>query len=443
MTIEMESDNQNRTEGSVVPSALDRLVDTGFVGRTARRYGIPDLKDQALVNNVIAASSRVRFEDLPENTFPAGIPGKLIEAATRIETVIQSTKLNSKQAEFAHGLEDNLLGAAYFVSEFPNKVKDYLPGKGHLAVKVASAFLVLQLGLSACSGPKNGSTPVDFTQVSSPMVETYTPTSEPTLLKVTLTPAVTATDEATVTPENANYIPFSEMTDVTDCDKNVIRTDTWADYDSDVQKLLQDAKDTMPTNLDPKNFVFSFSMYIGGAYMTGMFDLQSIDNKSNLPIASCARIEFAGAANPQDYARVITTYIPFPTASGGSEMIPIAFAVEMPAEEKLFAENGMTGIFDKGIADDVVFSALKQGNQHSVVSPYLILGQPDRQEYLSAVQYTVVPDLVHYNEQQYNFSVLFQKVFIKGSHDPATLAQLKDVMSKTLLPAQQFNVSPL
>ena len=58
-----------------------------------------------------------------------------------------------------------------------------------------------------------------------------------------------------------------------------------------------------------------------------------------IPIASCGVIRFAGATNPEDYARVTVIDIPYPTASGGTELLPVASPCRTVSSDFRFSDK--------------------------------------------------------------------------------------------------------
>jgi hypothetical protein len=139
------------------------LIDTTEI---ARKFGVPGIKDSSRIKDVLREASRVHFINLPENGFSKGLPGKLVEAATRLEVVNQNSKLTTKQSEFIDGLTENIEALYGLMIEFPERMKDT---KGRVMKTAATGALIISFA-TACTGLINVHPTEAVFPTSSPIV---------------------------------------------------------------------------------------------------------------------------------------------------------------------------------------------------------------------------------------------------------------------------------
>jgi hypothetical protein len=149
----------------------------------ARKFGVPSTEDSSQIKNVLQVASRIYFKNLPENTFPKGLLGKLIETATRLEVVKQNSKLTTKQSEFVEGLTENIEALYGLMIEFPEMVKDT---KGRVMKTAATGALIISF-TTACTG-----------SINVHPTETVFPTSSPIVSEIPgFIPGIASTETAT------------------------------------------------------------------------------------------------------------------------------------------------------------------------------------------------------------------------------------------------------
>jgi hypothetical protein len=215
MTKEMKSISQ--TPESVFP------VDTTEI---ARKFGVP-----GQIKDVLREASRVHFVNLPEDTFPKGLPGKLIEAVTRLKVVKQNSKLTTKQSEFVEGLTENIEALYGLMTEFPERMKDT---KGQVMKTAATGALIAGFA-TACTGPINVHPTETIFPTSSPTVEVFTPTFTPE-------PTATPVPQSELTgPETTSATATYPTTLSVDDIKTAMTQETKADsWDKDNSQYITD-----------------------------------------------------------------------------------------------------------------------------------------------------------------------------------------------------------